>query len=284
MKRTHLPLNALRVFEAAARHLSFTRAADELAVTPAAVGQQIRTLEDVLGLILFKRTAKGLQLTPEAESSLSELKGGFEKFESAVKLMQSGQGSSVLTLAVPESFASKWLVHKLHSYYAKHSHMTLRIFTVIKTVDFAQENIDLAIVYDHESQLREFNSAIVTQKLLDGRTMTVANPKLAKTLHTPDDLAHAVLIHDGNTDGYSRQHLHFNTMDLVVDAVIAGLGIANVPAQLIADQLASGALVQLIVPSKQDAPDADFWLMAPEPQWRQKKVQDFVVWLNSQAK
>jgi LysR family glycine cleavage system transcriptional activator len=74
MKRTHLPLNGLRVFDAAARHLSFTKAADELAVTPAAVGQQIRALEDMLGVVLFRRTPKGLELTPEAEKGLDALR------------------------------------------------------------------------------------------------------------------------------------------------------------------------------------------------------------------
>ena len=81
MKRTHLPLNALRVYDAAARHLSFTRAADELAVTPAAVGQQIRALEDHLGVVLFRRTSKGLELTGEGSAGLDALREGFLKFE-----------------------------------------------------------------------------------------------------------------------------------------------------------------------------------------------------------
>src|SRR3546814_17318074 len=81
MKRTHLPLNALRVLDAAARHLSFTRAADELAVTPAAVGQPIRALEEMLGVVLFRRTPKGLELTPETEAGLEALRSGFLQFE-----------------------------------------------------------------------------------------------------------------------------------------------------------------------------------------------------------
>src|SRR3546814_7179689 len=85
MKRTHLPLNALRVFDAAARHLSFTRAADELAVTPAAVGQQIRALEDMLGVVLFRRTPKGLELTGEANAGLDALRQGFLQFEESVR-------------------------------------------------------------------------------------------------------------------------------------------------------------------------------------------------------
>jgi hypothetical protein len=96
MKRTHLPLNGLRVLDAAARHLSFTRAADELAVTPAAVGQQIRALEDMLGVVLFRRTPKGLELTPETEGALEALRGGFLMFEEAVHAMQAGQSSMTL--------------------------------------------------------------------------------------------------------------------------------------------------------------------------------------------
>src|SRR3546814_3948207 len=91
MKRTHLPLNALRVLDAAARHLSFTRAADELAVTPAAVGQQVRALEETLGVVLFRRTTKGLDLTPEAERGLPALRAGFLQFEESVRAMQEGR-------------------------------------------------------------------------------------------------------------------------------------------------------------------------------------------------
>jgi hypothetical protein len=99
MKRTHLPLNALRVFDAAARHLSFTRAADELAVTPAAVGQQIRALEDHLGTVLFRRTSKGLELTDEGCAGLDPLREGFLRFEESVQSMQAGQASDRYAIA-----------------------------------------------------------------------------------------------------------------------------------------------------------------------------------------
>ena len=113
MKRTHLPLNALRVFDAAARHLSFTRAADELAVTPAAVGQQIRALEDVLGVVLFRRTSKGLELTDEAEAGLDPLREGFLRFEESVQAMQAGQSSHFFTIAAPREFYAQWLAARL---------------------------------------------------------------------------------------------------------------------------------------------------------------------------
>ena len=118
MKRTHLPLNGLRVLDAAARHLSFTRAADELAVTPAAVGQQIRALEDLLGVVLFRRTPKGLELTPETEAGLAALRAGFLEFEEAVRAMQAGQSSSSLTIAAPRDITAKWLQPRLAGYAA----------------------------------------------------------------------------------------------------------------------------------------------------------------------
>lgn len=107
MKRTHLPLNGLRVLDAAARHLSFTRAADELAVTPAAVGQQVRALEDTLGVVLFRRTTRGLELTPEGEAGLAALRGGFLQFEEAVRAMQAGQSSKSMTIAAPRDLTQK---------------------------------------------------------------------------------------------------------------------------------------------------------------------------------
>src|SRR3546814_15902529 len=107
MKRTHLPLNALRVFDAAALHLSFTRAADELAVTPAAVGHQIRALEDMLGVVLFRRTPQGLELTGEANAGLDALRRGFMQFEESVSAMRAGTSSQSLPLAAAAAHTAR---------------------------------------------------------------------------------------------------------------------------------------------------------------------------------
>ncbi|HZU62435.1 MAG TPA: LysR family transcriptional regulator, partial [Novosphingobium sp.] len=144
MKRTHLPLNALRVFDAAARHLSFTRAADELAVTPAAVGQQIRALEDLLGVVLFRRTAKGLELTAEASAGLEPLRAGFLQFEESVQAMQAGQSAHVFTLAAPREIVAPWLAARLAAYRALHPDVRIALVDGEGT-DFAEANLDLAI-------------------------------------------------------------------------------------------------------------------------------------------
>jgi LysR family glycine cleavage system transcriptional activator len=144
VKRTHLPLNALRVFDAAARHLSFTRAADELAVTPAAVGQQIRALEDVLGVVLFRRTSKGLELTPEGEAGLDPLREGFLRFEESVEAMQAGQASDRYTIAVPREFYAEWLAPRLAKLQAGTPGVQY-ILAPDEHADFTEANLDLAI-------------------------------------------------------------------------------------------------------------------------------------------
>ena len=144
MKRTHLPLNALRVYDAAARHLSFTRAADELAVTPAAVGQQIRALEDHPGTVLFRRTSKGLELTPEGCAGLDALREGFLRFEESVQAMQAGQASDSYTIAAPREFYAQWLAPRLATF--RRLHPEIRYHSVEdENADFTEANLDVAI-------------------------------------------------------------------------------------------------------------------------------------------
>ncbi len=172
MKRTHLPLNGLRVLDAAARHLSFTRAADELAVTPAAVGQQIRALEDTLGVVLFRRTAKGLELTPEGEAGLDALRAGFLQFEEAVRAMQAGQSSKTLTIAAPRDFTAKWLAPRLADFGRDDPELRFVLLSADEGLDFTQANLDLAIVYaegpgDHEG-VRLADGSLVRVGLAQG--------------------------------------------------------------------------------------------------------------------
>ena len=242
VKRTHLPLNGLRVFDAAARHLSFTRAADELAVTPAAVGQQIRALEDTLGLVLFRRTPKGLELTPEGEAGLVELRKGFLNFEEAVRAMQSGQSSQSLTIAAPRDLTARWLLPRLAAYRADNPELRFHLIASDGGLDFTEANLDLAICWadgpgEHEGvEIGPRGYAVVGEGPLiawrdgpevDGASQTVADAGLA------------------------------------IDAAMAGLGSAQVPA-LIAD--ANPTI---------EGPNG-YWLVAPLPQWRQKKVRALV--------
>ena len=255
MKRTHLPLNGLRVLDAAARHLSFTRAADELAVTPAAVGQQIRALEDTLGVVLFRRTTRGLELTPEAEAGLGALRGGFLQFEEAVRAMQAGQSSKSLTIAAPRDLTEKWLMPRLAQIAEADPELRFVLITADENVDFTEANLDLAIRWgdgpgEHEGEALESEGMV-----------TIAKPgkdtELAIAWSGEDVVA---LVRD--TDA-----------GLAIDAAAAGLGRATVPELLARRDLAQ-ARVRLIGESQPS--QGGYWLVAPLPQWRQKKVRALV--------
>lgn len=241
MKRTHLPLNGLRVLDAAARHLSFTRAADELAVTPAAVGQQIRALEDTLGTVLFRRTPKGLELTPEGEAGLAELRRGFLSFEESVRAMQAGQSSKSLTIVAPRDLTAKWLLPRLESYRATDPELRFALVASDTGLDFTEANLDLAILFDtspgdHEGvALGPRGFAILGEGAVIGWP---GSPEPAGSLTVAD-------------------------AGLAVDAAQAGLGRAVVPALLVGS-----------APVVEDA--RGYWLVAPLSQWRQKKVKALV--------
>lgn len=258
MKRTHLPLNGLRVFDAAARHLSFTKAADELAVTPAAVGQQIRALEDMLGLVLFRRTPKGLELTGEAEAGLEALRGGFLMFEEAVRAMQSGQSSQSLTIAAPRDFTAKWLAPRLARYSQQAPDLRFTLVAADQPIDFTEANLDLAIWLakgpgDHEGVA-----------LSPGAMVQVAGP---------GSEADTRIAWPGCPVAKGESALRLGDAGLAIDAAANGLGQAWVPALLAEADLAAGRVRAI---GNAQPNDVGYWLVAPTPQWRQKKVKALV--------
>ena len=141
------PLNALKVFEAAARHLSFTKAADELHVTPGAVSQQIKALEDYVGGRLFRRTKRALLLTDAAQASLPILREAFDKLEEASRILTARGDSKRLTVSVAPSLAAKWLVPRLDRFHERMPDIEVWISADMEVVDFAVDDVDLAIRY-----------------------------------------------------------------------------------------------------------------------------------------
>ena len=257
MKRTHLPLNGLRVLDAAARHLSFTRAADELAVTPAAVGQQIRALEDTLGVVLFRRTTRGLELTPEAEAGLGALRDGFLQFEEAVRAMQAGQSSKSLTIAAPRDLTEKWLMPRLAEVAQADGELRFVLLSADDAIDFTEANLDLAIRWgegpgEHEGEALESEGMV-----------TIAAPHAGDT----------VIGWPGAPAGDASPLVRVADAGLAIDAAVAGLGRATVPELLAARAIAAGKVVAIgeAQPSR-----FGYWLVAPLPQWRQAKVRALV--------
>jgi len=260
VKRTHLPLNALRVYDAAARHLSFTRAADELAVTPAAVGQQIRALEDHLGVVLFKRTSKGLALTGEGQAGLDALREGFLRFEESVAAMQAGQASDRYTIAVPGEFYAAWLSARLARFQSENTGTSYTIVSD-EAIDFTEANLDFAV------RLVDGPGDLEGMRLTPARRVCVAKPDAGEgwidwpgaTL--PTDVVPAI---DAGSAGQA------------LSSVLAGMGRTVLPLALVELAIESGSLVTIGEPVESRRA---YWLVAPLPQWRSKKVRALVEFL-----
>jgi len=258
MKRTHLPLNGLRVFDAAARHLSFTRAADELAVTPAAVGQQIRALEDMLGVVLFRRTPRGLELTAEAEAGLPALRSAFLDLEESVRAIQAGQSSQHLTIAAPRDFTAKWLSSRLARYAVGADDLQFLLVAADEMLDFTEANLDLAIRLDDDPGEHEGVPLgaphFVTVQAADGKG---ADAPIAWPGCPVEDGQAVMRVADAG---------------LAIDAAANGFGRACVPEMLARADIAAGR----VTPVGPERPGRGYWLIAPLPQWRQKKVKALV--------
>lgn len=259
MKRTHLPLNALRVFDAAARHLSFTRAADELAVTPAAVGQQIRALEDVLGVVLFRRTPKGLELTEEAGAGLEALRSGFLHFEDAVQAMQAGQSSHVYTIAAPRDFFAVWLAPRLAAF--RQANPEVRFALVDgENADFTEANLDLAVRW------AEGPGELEGLQLGEALRVTLGE---GEWIGWPGDPL-------PGGEGSDAPPVVVGDAGQALAAAAAGMGRAHVPALLAQSWQALGRIGD---PGAGEPCRRAYWLVAPPPQWRQKKVRALVAFL-----
>jgi LysR family glycine cleavage system transcriptional activator len=259
-------LNALRVFDAAARHLSFTRAADELAVTPAAVGQQIRALEDVLGVVLFRRTSKGLELTPEGAAGLDPLREGFLRFEESVAAMQAGQASDRYTIACPREFYAEWLAPRLARFQAGHAQGSGGVQYILapdEHADFTEANLDLAV------RLVDGPGDLEGLQLAPALRVTVAAPQARDVwIEWP-----GMPLPEGVTPA-----IRAGSPGQALASALAGMGRTILPHALAEAALASGRLAALTPP---EPGTRAYWLLAPAPQWRSKKVRALVSFLNS---
>ena len=299
MERRRLPpLNALRAFEAAARHLNFSRAADELAVTPGAVSQQIQNLEDYVGASLFKRTPKGLLLTDAAQTALPALREAFDRLAEAASLLTAAVDGRRLTVSVAPSFAAKWLVPRLGKFEAAHPQVDVWLSADMEVVDFALGEIDLAIRYGAGRY-----PGLEVVKLMSETVIPVASPELLEInpINEPADLANHILLHDGSPDADDScpdwsmwlaargikgvdgtRGPRFNQSSLVIEAAAGGRGVALAKRALAQADLDSG---RLIAPLVQDATAVDFayFVVHPKAKGRLPQVKAFVSWITAEA-
>ena len=266
----NLPFNALRVFECAARHQSFKRAAEELFITPAAVSQQIKTLENQLGVKLFTRHSRGLRLTDEARNGLPALKEGFDKLTDSVQRIRGAGLSRSLTVWMAPSFAAKWLIPRLHRFYEAHPGIDLNISASPNLIDsrttrntipaenFRRDNVDLAIRFGKGDY-----PGCRVDKLFPVTAIPLCSPRLLAGEHpleSPQDLRFHTLVHDdtryegrpdwktwleaAGVDDVDADHgVHFNHANLALTAAIEGQGVVLSMEVLAADDIAAGRLV-----------------------------------------
>jgi LysR family glycine cleavage system transcriptional activator len=202
------PLNALRAFEAAARHLSFKKASEELAVTPTAISHQIRTLEDYLGFALFRRLTRALDLTAEGRAMLPKVREGLECFAAAIESTHRHEAGGRLLISSPPAFASRWLIRHLPGFAARHPEVQLHMTASLKTIDppdaTAVSGFEEIDVRDDETELfvrfgRGRYAGCRVERLFAPAYTVVCSPRLLsgkRRLNTPADLRHHVLLHD----------------------------------------------------------------------------------------
>ncbi|HZC16091.1 MAG TPA: transcriptional regulator GcvA [Caulobacteraceae bacterium] len=291
------PLNALRAFEAAARHLNFSRAADELSVTPGAVSQQIQNLEDYVGVALFKRTPKGLLLTDPAQIALPALREAFDRLAEAASMLTAAVDGRRLTVTVPPSFASKWLLPRLGGFEALHPDVDVWVSAGMELTDFTSGEVDLAIRYGAGRY-----PGLEVIRLMQETVIPVASPELLADhpLEQLGDLANQVLLHDGSPDADhscpdwtmwlaargvkgvdGARGPRFNQSSLVIEAAVGGRGVALAKRALAQADLDAGRLVAPFQIAT--AVDFAYYLVHPKTKGRLPQVKAFITWIGAEA-
>jgi len=308
------PLNALKAFEAAARHLSVKKAAAELSVTPAAVSHQIRALEDYLGLRLFHRHNRTLDLTAAARACLPKLREGFDNLTQAVERLRAHQGGGMLTVSAAPSFAARWLMPRLHRFLEAHPDIDVRVSARLRqsaeggrrtvtaeraTVDVWLADSDVAILYGHGDY-----PGFKVDKLFPLNITPICSPRLLTDpehpLLRPADLRHQMLLHDDTGDLYDgvpfsdlwlkaanleglelKRGPHFSHAVLAFEAAAEGRGVvATMPVLAESDLNAA----RLVTPFALRVPLASaYYLVSSEDSASRPAVAAFRKWLLAEA-
>jgi len=298
MARPLPPLNALRAFESAGRHLSFTKAAAELNVTPAAIGHQVKALEELLEVPLFRRLTRALRLTAAGQAALPTISQGFDKLAQGVEQMRAHCESGVLTISVSPSFGAMWLVPRLEHFRRRHPDIEIRIDGTDRLVDLARDDADVALRYGPGGYkgvrvdwlFSQVNTPVCSPALLSGE----------HPLRQPDDLRHHTLLHIDWKDAEASWRMwllaaglhdidptrgpHFTMENMAVQAALDGHGVALIGDMLVADDLAAGRLVRPFDPSLSTPLSFSYYLLSAKDSAEQPKVAAFRDWLLEEAR
>lgn len=296
MARRLPPLNAIRAFEAAARHLSFTKAAEELFVTQAAISHQIKGLEESLGVQLFRRFNRRLMLSDAGQAYLPPLSAAFDQIARATDRLCTAEETGSLKVSVLPSFAAKWLLPRLSCFRERHPDIDVLVSANNTLADFGRDGVDIAIRYGWGNY-----PGLIVEHFMDDVVFPVCSPKLLETgppLREPADLKHHTLLHDptnsdeskdwdswlkiaGVTGVDSSRGPGFTDASMVLQAAIEGQGVALGRSALMGNDLDAGRLVQPFGPSV-PSPYRYFVVFPPSGAER-PKVTAFHDWLFEEA-
>jgi len=287
MTAPHLPLNALRAFEAAARHLSFTRAGLELRVTQAAVSHQVKNLEEILGVPLFRRLPRGLALTAEGEALLPVLTDAFRRIAGTLDRFAGGRLREVLTLGAVGTFATGWLLPRLAEFRAAYPFVDLRLMTNNNRVDLAGEGLDYAIRFGDGAW-----HGTEAMHLFAAPHAPLCAPSLARRLRQPADLMRETLLRSYRPDEWARwfatvglpppnvRGFTFDSSLTMAEAAVQGAGVALLPVRMFERDLRQGRLVQ---PFAAEVTLGAYWLTRLKSRKETEAMSAFRTWLLSQS-
>ncbi len=294
-------LRSLRAFNAAARHLSFTKAADEMGVTPAAISHQIKELEDQIGVALFTRTSRSMALTREGEILSTAAAESLDTLSRAVKRIKRLENRKVLKVSASPSIAAKWLVPRLDRFLDQAPGAEVRVDVSTTALDFERDDVDIAIRFGQGRYPGLKSDLLFTDKIFP-----VCSPRIItkeKPLAQPKDLLRHTLIHleyeaqgvvwpnwkmwmlaAGITDFDDKRGMHFGQTSLTVQAAIDGHGVALGDSNLVADDLASGRLVKPFELSLRAPSQFAYHIVSPLDTMQNPLVEAFRQWCLGEAK
>ena len=306
------PLNSLRAFEAAARHMSFRKAAEELNVTPAAISHQLKTLEDYLGVRLFRRANRRVELTPAARVAAPYLHEGFKKIAEGVERLRQAERQNILTVSAAPAFAGKWLMPRLHRFVSRHPEIDVRLSARMRSMrplplglpvrldinDRSLDDADVAIRFGDG----DFPGLRV-ERLLELTIAPMVSPQAIQADHplkTPDDLRFYTLLHDDtgyfasgrlNWDCWleaagakrvdTSRGVHFSHANFAIDAAVAGLGVVLSLPALAESDIALGRLIlpfDLLLKA-----DYSYFIVCDPAESERPAIQAFIGWLLEEA-
>lgn len=287
MDKPHLPLNALRAFEASARHLSFTRAALELCVTQAAVSHQVKRLEERLGAALFRRLPRGLALTDEGAALVPVVTDSFDRLGAMLERFSEGRFNEVLTVGVVGTFAVGWLMPRLRGFHQANPGIDLRLLTNNNRVDLAGEGLDFAIRFGDGAW-----HGTEAERLFDAPFAPLCSPVIAARLGDPADLAREVLLRSYRADEWPRWFTAagakppairgpvFDSSLTMAVAAEGGAGVALLPVDMFVRELGEGRLVR---PFTSEVSNGCYWLSHLKTRPMTSAMQQFRDWLIAEA-